>query len=197
MFCEGLKNILHKRADIHNIKLFYNGQSVLKALELEQPNLILGDISMQEMNGIELLKIVKSKFPLIKYILISTFNSTGYVKDVMKEGANGYITKDSESTEIIEAIKMVMDGNIYISPSLSGKLFKTEYILTKLTKREIEVLEKISLGFTSQQISEKLFISFHTVESHRKSLLAKTECQNSVELSIWGIENGIIQRGSH
>ena len=80
----------------------------------------------------------------------------------------------------------------YLNPSLMDKK-----LIERLTKREIEVLEKISLGFTSQQISEKLFISFHTVESHRKSLLAKTECQNSVELSIWGIENGIIQRGSH
>ena len=101
MFCEGLKNVLQKKAEFQDIKLFHNGHSLLNSLDLRQPNIILGDISMPEMDGIELLRKVKSKFPAVKYIIISTYNSFGYIKEVMKEGADGFVTKDSDSLEVI------------------------------------------------------------------------------------------------
>jgi DNA-binding NarL/FixJ family response regulator len=193
MFCDGLKGILESYEKFTVSRIFSNASDALEALNFEQPNIIIGDITMPKMSGIELAKIVKEKFPLVKFLMLSMHTSANYVKEAIQAGVHGYVPKDSKADEVINAIEMILNGQTYISPGISANLYKSQIEQITLTEREIEVLQHIALGWNTNKIADKLFISFHTVESHRKNLLTKTECANSVELTMWGVEKGYVK----
>jgi len=193
LFCNGLKRILEEDGGFVDVKVFNDAQSVLDALIFKHPDMIIGDISMPGMDGIELLRRVKSISKAIKYLIISTYSSIVYIKDSLSSGADGYLLKESHPDELLNAINAILNGKTYVSPEISAQLYKSSEEYLSLTPREIDILQHIALGLNSHQMAEKLYISFHTVETHRKSLLTKTNCQNSVELSMWGVEKGIVK----
>ena len=194
---EGINTVLSQEKDIQVIGFAENGADLLKLLATAQPDLVLVDINMPVMNGIEATKEIKSKYPEIKVIVFSQYDEKRFVKRVLKEGANGYLLKSATSSELAKAIKMVMNGAIYLSEELPSifeekKKRKPDYLFADLSSREIEVLKLICDEKTTEEIAQILFISHNTVESHRSNILIKTGVKNTAGLVKWAIENEII-----
>ena len=158
-------------------------------------DVVLMDISMPGMDGVELCAVMKEKYPGIFILGLSTFNQGLYIKKMMENGASGYILKNSSKEELIKAIHAVNDGSIFFSGEVGQaleeyqKYSKTE--LPVLTPREKEILGLIAEGYTNPQIAEKIFLSQFTVDSHRKNLLAKLNVKNTASLIRFAVERNM------
>ena len=159
-------------------------------------DVVLLDINLPDISGIDLCKKIHSEFPQIKIIGISTFSERSYISRMIENGASGYLIKSSSKEEIAEAIDTVLKDKMYLSVSMEHIAKPLSILppgsLPALTKREKEILQLISEGLTNHQIAEKLFISPLTVDSHRKNLLTKLNANNTASLVRVAIENGII-----
>ena len=157
--------------------------------------IILLDINLPDMSGIEFCRIAKSRHANLKILAITSIEQRYVVDQMLAAGADGFILKSSDTSEILEAIQQVITGNQYIGKSvaelLKGKL-ATNDDLPMLTRREVEVLKLIADGLTNQEIAEKLFISSWTVDSHRKNLLLKFNAKNTAILVKTAVTSGII-----
>jgi DNA-binding NarL/FixJ family response regulator len=178
--------------ECHHVTTSHDGLAWLNGNKAE---IILLDINLPDMSGIEFCKIAKSRHADIKILAITSIEQRHVVDQMLAAGANGFILKSSDTTEILEAIKEIINGNSYISQSvadlLKGKLH-TNGDLPVLTRREVEVLKLIADGLTNQEIADKLFISNWTVDSHRKNLLLKFNAKNTAILVKTAVTSGII-----
>jgi len=183
MVIEGIRSLLQQEEDIEWMGHANNGESCLAFLQNHEPEVILMDISMPGMSGIELCKIVKSKYPGIRVLGLSTFNQRSFVEKMIENGASGYVLKNANREELLKAIQAAKSFKSYLSfeaaHSLRNPLDKE---LPVLTKREKDVLELIAAGMTNLEIGEKLFISPTTVDTHRKNLMLKFEAKNVAAL---------------
>ncbi len=192
---EGVKSVLQNDKTIEIVGFAMTSEKCLQFFELHTANVILMDISLPDMDGIELCKLITQKQPQIKILALSTFDQGSYVRKMMENGASGYLLKNAAKQEIIEAIKTVHAGGTYLCFEAGRALKQTndeESKLPSLTKREKEVLRKISEGFTNAQISEMLFISIDTVDSHRKNLHTKLNVKNTAMLIKFALENKML-----
>ncbi len=192
---EGVKSVLQNDKTIEIVGFAMTSEKCLQFFELHTANVILMDISLPDMDGIELCKLITQKQPQIKILALSTFDQGSYVRKMMENGAGGYLLKNAAKQEIIEAIKTVHAGGTYLCFEAGRALKQTndeESKLPSLTKREKEVLRKISEGFTNAQISEMLFISIDTVDSHRKNLHTKLNVKNTAMLIKFALENKML-----
>jgi len=189
---DGLKLILESKPGYQVLKAFTNPASLLQEIKVQQPDLIITDITMPGMNGLELSKRVLSEYPKTKIVMLTMHIQGEYVKSAIKAGVMGYVLKDSAPDDLFTAIESVMSGNKYISPKAQNGFFELGRPKTELTARESEVLQALAMGMNTKQVAEKLFISNHTVETHRKNLLTKTESKNIAELIVWGVSRGYI-----
>jgi len=172
-----------------------NAHDGLAWLNGNKAAIILLDINLPDMSGIEFCTIAKSRYADLKILAITSIEQRHVVDQMLAAGANGFILKSSDTSEILEAIKQILSGNQYISESvanlLKGKL-PTNGNLPLLTRREVEVLKLIADGLTNQEIADKLFISSWTVDSHRKNLLLKFNAKNTAILVKTAVTSGII-----
>ncbi len=172
-----------------------NAHDGLAWLNGNKAEIILLDINLPDLSGIEFCRIAKSRHAGLKILAITSIEQRHVVDQMLTAGANGFILKSSDTSEILEAIKQIISGNSYISKSVSdllkGKL-TTNNELPVLTRREVEVLKHIADGLTNQEIAEKLFISSWTVDSHRKNLLLKFNAKNTAILVKTAVTSGII-----
>jgi len=172
-----------------------NAHDGLAWLNGNKAAIILLDINLPDMSGIEFCTIAKSRHAGLKILAITSIEQRHVVDQMLAAGANGFILKSSDTSEILEAIKQILSGNSYISLSvadlLKGKL-ATNSNTPLLTRREVEVLKLIADGLTNQEIAEKLFISSWTVDSHRKNLLLKFNAKNTAILVKTAVTSGII-----
>jgi DNA-binding NarL/FixJ family response regulator len=193
---EGIHSLLQNEKDIEWAGQAMNAQSCLGFFVNNTANVVLMDISMPGMDGVELCKVLKEKYPGVFILGLSTFNQGLYIKKMMGNGASGYILKNSSREELIKAIHTVHEGGIYFSGE-AGEALK-EYQksspqeLPALTAREKEILELIAQGYTNPQIAEKIFLSSFTVDSHRKNLLAKLNVKNTASLIRLAVERKLI-----
>lgn len=190
---DGLTQILESRPGFVVTKTFKSGYELLEALNFQKPHLIISDISMPDMSGIELAAQVLKNHKEIKIMFLSMHKEPEFVRPAIASGAHGYVLKDSKAEELFEAIDFIMNDGRYISPKASSGLVISWQNKIELTPREIEVINEIAKGKTTKEIAESLFISTHTVETHRKNLLSKTESANTAELIVWGVSEGIIE----
>jgi DNA-binding NarL/FixJ family response regulator len=180
---EGIKSMLLNESGIGCAASFTNGKDLLLKLPSFQPDVIVMDINLPDINGIELCKMVKDSYPLVHIIALTINNQPGIIRKMMENGASGYVLKDAAQHEIVEAINTVMQGKEYFSQSATLLLRKPDNkALPALTRREREILEKIADGLTNQQIADSLFVDISTVSSHRKNMLAKYGVSNTAAL---------------
>jgi DNA-binding NarL/FixJ family response regulator len=192
---EGIKSVLQNDDSIEVVGFATTSEKCLQFFEMHTAHVILMDISLPDIDGIELCKLITQKHTQIKVLGLSTFEQGTYIRKMMENGANGYLLKNSGKQEIIEAIKTVYSGGIYLCFEAGRALKQANEEQNKfpsLTKREKEVLLKISEGFTNLQISEMLFISIDTVDSHRKNLHTKLNVKNTAMLIKFAIENNML-----
>ena len=195
LFRNGLKFILGEIEGIEVIAEASNGKEFLELLKYFNPDLVLMDISMPEMNGVEASKIALENDPNLKILVLSMFGEDAYYNTMIELGVKGFILKDTDNSELRTAIQTILNGNSYFSQELLLKIIrnKNQSPVIKLSKRETEILALICKGFSTIQISDQLHISHRTVERHRASLLSKTESSNSISLAIYAIKNNLIQ----
>lgn len=204
IFRSGLKLLLQEMPDVEIIGEASNGKEFLELLAREQPDIVLMDIKMPVMDGIEATKIALSEYPELKILVLSMFGEEQYLIRMLEAGARGFLLKNVEEQELQTALRMVDDGKNYFSnellPALTGSLVrKKEYeaeketVIAGLTKREIEVLYYICKGYTNKEIAEACFISPRTAGGHRNNLLSKTGCKNTAELVGFGLRHNLIK----
>lgn len=194
MVIEGMKAILQQISFVEVVGTANNSFQALELTDTLQPDLIITDINLPEVSGIELTTRIKKKYPSIKVIGMSTFNDRSYISQMIQSGADGFLVKSASREEIEQAIPMVLDGQLYLSVDIN--MNRTEKMNLQhqpvITRREKEILALIADGLTNPQIAEKLFISLNTVDTHRKNLLAKFETNNSASLIKLATRAGLI-----
>ncbi len=182
MVIEGIHSLLKPEQGIEWMGHATNAASCLAFLRQQIPDVILMDINLPDMSGIELCKEVKAMYPSIFIIGLSTFNQYSYIEKMMDNGASGYVLKNATQEEIMEAIHAALKNKTYFSREAAQTMRKDDSIKIILTRREKEVLELIGDGMTNNEIAQKLFVSVTTVDTHRKNLLAKFEARNIASL---------------
>lgn len=182
------------------IKGSYNtGTELLKALEISQPDVLLLDIQLQGETGDELLEIIKRKYGSVKVLVLTNFDNVFYIKNMMKKGADGYVLKTTNEATLLEAIRTVNDGNMYLEPALREKVMLDNLqakqpfaAMPVITRIEKEILKLIAADMTSQQIAETLFLSKRTIDNYRLSLLLKLGVKQPAGLVKRAIQLGLI-----
>jgi DNA-binding NarL/FixJ family response regulator len=200
LLIDGIKAALAGIEDLNIAAEVYNGYQVLEKLDSGLPvDIILMDINMPKLDGLSCTKMVHKKYPEIKIIALSQYDEKRFVKQMVKNGASGYLLKDSGKDILVKAIRTVHGGESYFCERLSLRLINQELkmedtrsLFPKLTEREIEILRLIGRELSSQEIADKLFISFHTVESHRANLMSKAGVKNTAGLIRWATENDFL-----
>ncbi len=195
----GLKKILDDFANIDVVAVYTTGNDMLKEVGVSLPDVMLLDMNLPDLEGPDLARQLLKKFPSIKIIVLTSSDVTVQVKKMLQIGCQGYLLKDSDDKTIVQAIETVYGGGQFLSPVIQQQLvndmFRTKNHKqnTLLNLREKEVLQLITQEFTNQEIADKLFISLHTVDNHRSSLLQKLDAKNTAGLVKKAIENGLVE----
>jgi DNA-binding NarL/FixJ family response regulator len=192
MVIEGIRSLLQNERDIEWLGHATNAASCLSFLKQQQPDIILMDINLPDMNGIDLCKEVREKYPSILILGLSTFNQQAIIRNMMDNGASGYVLKNADKEELLEAISTVVSGKVYLSMEAASSLKESGNEIPVITRREKEVLLLIAEGLTNTEIAEKLFVSIPTVNTHRKSLLEKFDARNTAILISKAIRQGMV-----
>jgi DNA-binding NarL/FixJ family response regulator len=180
LFRQGLKLILE---DIENIEVIAdvpNGKELIEVTPVLKPDLIIMDINMPYVNGIDASRILLQEYPDLKILVVSMYGDEQYYNSVIENGVKGFILKDADNSELRLAVNSILNGKTYFSQELLLKLIRNHQTNAQIsiTTREKEILSLLYLGLSSSEIAEKLFLSERTVENHRANLLDKTGCRN-------------------
>ena len=197
---EGLKKLLTTDPEISIIGEAANGEEALSLLNTIEPDVLLMDIGMPVMNGLVATKKIGERFPHLKVLILTQYDSEEYLYTVLHAGAAGYVLKETASTELIWAIKTVNDGLAYLSPAMTQTLIQERLeqkdsnskIKEILTPREQEIFKLLADGLSNNAIAEKLVISLKTVQTHRAHIMEKLNFNNRTELIKYAIRQGII-----
>ncbi|MGD9568098.1 MAG: response regulator [Sedimentibacter sp.] len=201
---EGLKLILGMEQDIEIVGTANNGKKAYEACKWKKPDVVLMDIQMPELNGVEATAMIKKDFPNIKIIVLTTFNDDQYIYDALKNGASGYLLKDTSPSEIAKAIRTVYNGGALIQSEVAVKVIdKFSQLANKtvdknidsrvdlLTEREIEILKLIAEGKNNKEISDELFLSQGTVKNHITRVLIKLDLRDRTQLAVFALKNDL------
>lgn len=197
---KGLKSILEEEKDMEIVAEASNGRHALNLLKEVQPDMVLTDLKMPEMSGIELTRHIKTHYPQIKVLVLTLFKDREYINAILEAEAEGYLLKDVGRAELCQAIRHISHHGTYYSQEIVS-ILKSEIrdrhqkneVLNELSKRETEVIALICQEYSSIEIAEKLFISKATVDVHRKNILQKTGVKNLVGLIRFAIQHGIVK----
>jgi DNA-binding NarL/FixJ family response regulator len=194
MIIEGIYSLLSNEADIEWMGSAKRPDDLMNWLRTRQPDILLMDINLPQMNGLDLCLEVKEKYPAIRIIGLSTSFQPSVIRKMRENGASGYLLKDVAKKEIIAALHEVSGGREYVSWSVSEVLKQSAPAegLPLLTKREKEILEMIAEGMTNQDIADKLFLTCSTVDTHRKHMLTKFGVKNTAALVKIAVSNHLI-----
>lgn len=196
---EGLKSLLELDGDIRVIEQAVDGKDCLEKLETVHPDVLLLDINMPVMNGLEVLKNLKNRKNEVKVLVLTVHNEVEYLMKAVDIGINGYVLKDSESAVLKKAIFSIVAGEMYIQPSLipalNAKMIEKNEDSIKienLTSREIEVLQLLAVGMFNKEIAESLNISERTVKNHISNIFKKLEVTDRTQAAVFSIKNGLV-----
>lgn len=194
----GLKEIIFEEFPEANFYEVSDGQELIKKVRQEKIDVIISDVSMPGKNGLEALKVIKAEFPAIPVLVLSIHPEELYAIRVLKAGASGYLTKESAPEELVKAIRMILSGRKYITPSLAEKMAsnldtnfdKLPHEL--LSDRELDVLKSIASGKTVSEIAVQLSLSVNTISTYRARILEKMKLKSNSELTFYVISNNLI-----
>lgn len=196
----GLAFFLKTQQDIEIIGEAGNGKEAVKLARSLKPDLILMDLVMPEMDGIQATKIIKGEMPEIKIMMLTSFSDQDHVIPALEAGASGYQLKDIEPDELITCIKKIMDGENQLHPKATSHLLanlsnkkEDKNLLSELTKREMDVLKEIAKGKSNKEISASLFITEKTVKTHVSNLLAKLELADRTQAALYAVKNQLVE----
>lgn len=199
LILEGLEKMLSGLDQKVQLHTATSAKEVLNHPDLPGVDLVITDIEMDGMNGIELLKEIKSSYPYIKVLMLSMHNNPGLVKEIINLLADGYLLKSADEKEIRFAVEQILSGKKFFSHDLTLGLADNEIVpevslkpLDELTAREIEILKLIASGLTNKDIAEKLFIAPKTVDTHRTNLMQKLDIHNAAGLTRFAIRNQLL-----
>jgi DNA-binding NarL/FixJ family response regulator len=199
LMIDGIKTAIADTPDIQIVAEALDGLEVLKILKNQEIDVVLMDINMPLMDGLECTKEITLQFPKVKTIALTQYNETRFVKKMMRFGASGYLLKDTQRDELVEAIRSVYNGNQYFSNNInngflaSNEVNKIKSELPNLTERELEVLSLICNEHSGPEIAKQINVSFGTVEKHRANLMIKSGSKNTAGLVRWALENNLVQ----
>lgn len=202
---QSLQIVLNSKTDIEVISTAADGQEVIRAVRKEKPDVILMDVRMPKMDGVQCTKIIKENYPEIKIIILTTFDDDEYVYNALKFGASGYLLKGVSMDELENAIKTVYSGRAMINPDIATKVLKifsqmaqADYTIQvgnrgmeELTKTEWKIIAQVEKGATNKEIAEALKLSDGTVRNYLSTILNKLELRDRTQLAIWAVQSNI------
>jgi len=194
MVLEGMNNMLSRISFVSLTGLAGGADQAMEQIKTDTPDIVITDISMPGISGLELTNRIRREYPAIRIIAMSTFNERSLISQMIEQGASGYLLKNASREQIEEALLTVNENRLYMNLDLewSDQTLQQMGKMPVLTSREKEVLSLIAEGFTNSQIAEKLFVSPYTVDSHRKNLLTKFEVGNTAGLIKLAAKHGLI-----
>lgn len=197
----GLKMIVEQDKQFQIIAEASNGLEALKVLESVHVDLVLMDIRMPEMNGIEATKRIRNQYPEVKIIILTTFDDEEYAFETLKDGASGFLLKSSEPEKLLSSIHSVLNGGLVLQEDVAAKLMpkllqqhvtpKTE-ISIQLTKRELEIVKLVGEGKTNKEIATTLFLSVGTVKNHITHILQQLDLRDRTQLAIYAVKHHLV-----
>ncbi len=202
MFADGIESILRAENDINVMGKCLDGESVFDILPEQTVDVLLLDVNLPKMSGIEVCKKLSVEYPSVKVLALSMYNEESFISEILNNGASGYILKNTGHAELLKAINTVYAGESYFSKEVTQTIMssltqkkkaeKEKANIPKISRREKEVLGLIVEEHTTQEIADKLFISLKTVESHRSNLLAKLNARNTAGLVRIALNNNLL-----
>ena len=199
---DGLKALVNAQPDMVVVGEADNGRVAHERAKELLPDILLMDISMPELNGVEATQLIRQECPTIKVLVLTAYKDKGYLDRLLKVGASGYVLKLSAADELIGAIRYVASGKVYLDPQMServtegyirSKFLKGDVRQREMTAREEEVLRLIAQGYSNKEISNQLKIAVKTVESHKAKLMEKLELKNRTEIVRYALRQGWLQ----
>lgn len=205
LIADGIRASIEGQAEIEVVFVATSGKQVVDYVASHEVDLVLMDIEMPEMNGIDCSKLLRREFPHIRIIILSMYEEPTLIESFIEFGIKGYLLKTAPTKELLEAMVAVQEGKTYLSEEIKNSLnhnaksnispvpsFQSSKLAKRLSKREVEIVVLISKGYTTQQIADALFISVRTAETHRANILKKTKTKNVARLIRFAFQNGII-----
>ena len=197
---DGLELLLKLEKDIEVVGIASDGAEAIEITEREKPDLVLMDLKMPIMNGVDATREIKAKCPGVKVLVLTTYGTDDWVFDAIRAGASGYLLKDSLREEVLNAIRGTVEGKSYVDPSVAGKLLSefssvkkkpSTAITDRLTQREIEVLGLLARGLSNEDISGQLFLSEGTVRNHISSIVGKLGVADRTQAALLALQHGL------
>lgn len=197
---EGLEMLLNLDPDIEVVCTAENGKEAVELAEKYEPDIVLMDLKMPVMNGIEATRAIRTAFPEIKVLVLTTYDHDEWLFDAIRAGASGYLLKDARREDIIDAIKGTCQGKTFIDPKVAGKVLRRTAdrqiyspleITSKLTKREMDVLRLVAKGLSNTDIAEKLHLSKGTIRNYVSAIFVKLQVNDRTQAAILAIQHGL------
>lgn len=200
-----LQIVLSNQENIEVTDVVANGQEVMRSVYRNKPDVILMDIRMPKMDGVQCTKIIKENYPQIKIIILTTFDDDEYVYNALKYGASGYLLKGVSIDDLVKAIHTVYSGRAMINPDIATKVVKLFSQMAKgynpievgkkevetLTRTEWKIIEQVAYGFSNKEIADTLNLSEGTVRNYLSTILSKLKLRDRTQLAIWAIQSGV------
>ena len=198
---EGIKSHLALYDDLEIVGVANNGQDALQKAKQTSPDIILMDVTMPQMNGLEAIGLLRRRVPTAKVVFLSMHDNKEYITQAIRSGARGYLLKDTAPTELIRAIRLIQGGEVYFSPTVSRVVIEeilegkppADSTPRQLTEREREVLVLIAEGHLNKQIADRLGIGVRTIETHRERIMRKLEIHTVAGLTKFAIARGMVR----
>ncbi len=197
---DGLAMLLNLEKDIEVVGQAQDGAEAMEQVEQRQPDLVLMDLKMPGMNGIEATRQIRARYPATKVLVLTTYDDDEWVFDAIRAGAAGYLLKDTPREAVIQAVRGTVAGKSFVDPAVAGKLLgqvagqqtqPATLITDKLTEREVDVLRLLARGFTNADIAARLHLSEGTVRNHVSAILAKLEVSDRTQAAVIAIQHGL------
>jgi len=197
---DGLEMLLSLEKDIRVMGKAEEGQEAVELVAKHQPDLVLMDLKMPGMNGIEATRQIRTRYPAVKVLVLTTYDDDEWVFDAVRAGASGYLLKDTPREDLIKAVKETVAGKSFVDPAVAGKLLSrvagrqvqpATLITDKLTQREVDVLRLLAGGLSNAEIAERLYLSEGTVRNYVSAIFAKLEVSDRTQAAVMAIRHGL------